>query len=93
MPQEMTDVRHHEHDSEPMELTLRTENVGSVKDKMALLMGAFMKVSMAPARIIQIKSANFDDDPSIVVIMEDPVLRNLPGGTIRADIRRLPVAA
>lgn len=93
MSREVTDVRHH--DTHPVELTLRTEDTGSVKDKMTLLMGAFMKVSMAPAKIIQIRKADFDEDPCIVVIVEDPVLRNLPRGTIRADVRpaHMPAAA
>lgn len=81
------------HETPPVELTLRTENVGSVRDKMTLLMGAFMKVAVHPARIIQIQSANFDEDPCVKLIIQDPVLTGLPDGTIRADLRRLPRAA
>jgi hypothetical protein len=84
--EEVSEVSHYHR---PVQVTLRTENLGSVRDKMVLLMAGFMKVLQGDARLEQIIRANFDDDPCIVFIVRDPVMSGLPDGTIRADVQQL----
>ena len=74
---------------DPVEVTLRTENVGHVKDKLALLIAAMTKVLGGSASLEEVIEANFDDDPKVVMIVTDPVMSHLPSGTVRADIRKL----
>lgn len=71
-----------------VEVTLTTENVGHVADKLKLLMAAMMKV-LSGAELEEVISADFDEDPKVVVIVRDPIMMKLPHGVVRAEVRPL----
>jgi hypothetical protein len=71
-----------------VEVTLTTENVGHVTDKLKLLMAAMMKV-LSGAELEEIRRADFDEDPIIVMVVRDPIMAHLPHGGVRAEVRPL----
>ena len=71
-----------------VEVTLTTENVGHVTDKLRLLMAAMMKV-LAGAELEEVITADFDEDPTIVMVVRDPIMMKLPHGVVRAEVRPL----